>query len=219
MLRQKEIGKFVQIPVRLAYAITVHKSQGLSLGYVDLKLGSGCFTHGQLYTALSRCRTLEGLRIDRTIMKEDLILDAKVVSFYKSLDEPMSASKAVPINVPLEYLEAVQAYLAHLKAQKGIAREPPSILAAPLPLGIQEKVPLQTQNQEERVKNHRYWSIVESVRVGKRTFKRQALYLGELNDSQAEGWRRSLEALDDSGAPKYISLFPRKTCRRFLRRI
>lgn len=154
MLRQKEIGKFVQIPVRLAYAITVHKSQGLSLDYVDLKLGSGCFTHGQLYTALSRCRTLEGLRIDRTIMKEDLILDAEVVSFYKSLDEPMSASKAVPINVPPEYLEAVQAYLAHLKAQKGTTREPPSILAAPLPLGIQEQVPLRTQNQEERVKNH-----------------------------------------------------------------
>lgn len=88
ILRQEEVGKFVQLPIRLAYAITIHKSQGLSLDYVDLKLGSGCFTHGQLYTALSRCRSLDGLRLDRTLMKEDLILDAEVVSFYKTLNAP-----------------------------------------------------------------------------------------------------------------------------------
>ncbi len=127
-LRQKEVGKFVQLPIRLAYAITIHKSQGLSLDYVDLKLGSGCFTHGQLYTALSRCRTLEGLRLDRTVMKEDLILDPAVVSFYKSLNTPKSKSNSVPINVPPEYEAAIRAYLAQLQGKGTPSREPPSIL-------------------------------------------------------------------------------------------
>ena len=129
VLRQKEIGKFVQIPVRLAYAITIHKSQGLTFDAVDLKLGSGCFTHGQLYTALSRCRSLAGLRLDRTVMKEDLILDASVVSFYKSLDGGAAPKRNVTLKVPPEYEAAMRAYLARLQA--GDAAAPPSHAEAP----------------------------------------------------------------------------------------
>ena len=132
MLRQKEVGKFVQLPVRLAYAITIHKSQGLSLDYVDLRLGSGCFTHGQLYTALSRCRTLEGLRLDRTVMKDDLILDEAVVSFYKTLDKPKPKTNTVSINVPPQYEAAIKAYLAQLQSKGTGGRVPPSILETDL---------------------------------------------------------------------------------------
>jgi len=57
-------------------------------------------------------------------------------------------------------------------------------------------------------KRHRYWSVVESVRVGKRTFKRQALYLGELNDSQKAGWNRAIEAFDERGSVRQLKLFP-----------
>ena len=84
MLRQDVIGTFLQMPLRLAYAITIHKSQGLTMDNVDLKLGSGCFSHGQLYTALSRCKTLSGLLLQRPVMNEDLILDDEVINFYKS---------------------------------------------------------------------------------------------------------------------------------------
>lgn len=115
VLRQKEIGKFMQIPMRLAYAITIHKSQGLTFDAVDLKLGSGCFTHGQLYTALSRCRSLAGLRIDRRVMKEDLILDESVVAFYKRLGERREEARKVTLQVPPEFEQAMREYLAQLQ--------------------------------------------------------------------------------------------------------
>ena len=57
-------------------------------------------------------------------------------------------------------------------------------------------------------KAHYYWSLVESVRVGRRVFQRQALYLGELNDSQRAEWQRTVEAFDENGKPHQIKLFP-----------
>jgi transposase len=58
-------------------------------------------------------------------------------------------------------------------------------------------------------KQHRYWSIVESVRCSReRVVQRHVLYLGELNDSQREGWTRCLEAVDDKGCSQQLALFP-----------
>jgi len=57
-------------------------------------------------------------------------------------------------------------------------------------------------------KEHLYWSMVESVRVGRRVFQRRALYLGELNDSQKDEWQRAIEALDEKGDVHQLKLFP-----------
>ena len=57
-------------------------------------------------------------------------------------------------------------------------------------------------------KVHYYWSMVENVRVGRRVFQRQALYLGELNDSQREEWQRAIEAFDEKGNVRQLKLFP-----------
>ena len=57
-------------------------------------------------------------------------------------------------------------------------------------------------------KAHYYWSLVESVRVGRRVFQRQALYLGELNDSQRMEWQKAVEVLDENGKSRQIKLFP-----------
>ena len=115
VMRQEVIGAFMQIPLRLAYAITIHKSQGLSLDCVSLHLGRGCFDHGQLYTALSRCRTLAGLGIDRRLMPEDLIVDDAVVKFYSALEdchgEDMGGDRW--------YDEAMQYYLRRLETGSG----------------------------------------------------------------------------------------------------
>lgn len=117
VMRQSVVGTFEQIPLRLAYAITIHKSQGLSLDCVSLRLGRGCFDHGQLYTALSRCRTLDGLKIDRRLVPEDLIIDEAVVRFHAE----MEAQRDELQGGYCWYEEAMRYYLRRLKTGDGTA--------------------------------------------------------------------------------------------------
>ena len=117
IIDRRHVGSFTQIPLKLAYAITVHKAQGLSLDCVDLRLSKGCFTHGQLYTALSRCKSLKNLRIDRRIMQEDLMLDREVLDFYKSLDDP---NPEVELRIPSEFEDEVRKLIEQLKAKKKV---------------------------------------------------------------------------------------------------
>ena len=67
---------------------------------------------------------------------------------------------------------------------------------------------LRVNKRKKDGKEHRYWSLMESVRVGRRVFQRRALYLGELNDSQLGEWRRTVEAFDEKGRVKQLLLFP-----------
>lgn len=115
VIRQKEVGNFIQLPMKLAYAITIHKSQGLSLERVHIKLGNGCFAHGQLYTALSRCRSIQNLRIDRPLYLEDVILDESILHFYESLESGEKPLQEVSMNIPKEHEAAVRALLEQLR--------------------------------------------------------------------------------------------------------
>jgi ATP-dependent DNA helicase PIF1 len=78
------IGTFTQYPIKLAWAITIHKSQGLTFDNVIIDLGTGAFVNGQVYTALSRCRTLEGITLKRKLNKEDIIADKRIIEFHKA---------------------------------------------------------------------------------------------------------------------------------------
>jgi len=80
-VEEQVIGKFVQYPLRLAWAITIHKSQGQTFDQVVIDLDSGAFTTGQVYVALSRCRSLPGIYLTRPITKDDIKVDANVVHF------------------------------------------------------------------------------------------------------------------------------------------
>ncbi|MCG8440866.1 MAG: DEAD/DEAH box helicase [Caulobacterales bacterium] len=75
------VGSYKQIPLALAWAITIHKSQGLTLEDVRIDLGRGAFASGQAYVALSRCRTLEGLSLARPLTPRDLLLDPALERF------------------------------------------------------------------------------------------------------------------------------------------
>ena len=83
-IEEEVVSSFTQYPLRLAWAITVHKSQGQTYGSVAVDMGDGAFAHGQTYVALSRCTTLETLYLKRGIMLEDLIVDPIVVEFMRS---------------------------------------------------------------------------------------------------------------------------------------
>jgi hypothetical protein len=77
----KPVGRFTQFPLKLAWAMTIHKSQGKTFDRVIIDLGSGAFAHGQSYVALSRCRTLEGITLRRPLQGKDLMLDPDVREF------------------------------------------------------------------------------------------------------------------------------------------
>lgn len=78
------IGTYTQFPIKLAWAITIHKSQGLTFDKAVIDLGRGAFLNGQLYTALSRCRSLEGIVLKRPITPRDIIADERVIEFHQT---------------------------------------------------------------------------------------------------------------------------------------
>jgi len=77
-------GSFTQYPVRLAWAVTIHKSQGQTYDRVRIDLGQGAFEHGQVYVALSRCRSFQGIYLARPLTPRDILVDERIVEFYES---------------------------------------------------------------------------------------------------------------------------------------
>ncbi len=73
-------GSFTQMPIKLGWALTIHKSQGMSIKNVTVDLGWGAFAHGQVYVALSRATSIEGLTLVKPIKNKDLIVDRAVVA-------------------------------------------------------------------------------------------------------------------------------------------
>ncbi|MCI0469242.1 MAG: AAA family ATPase, partial [Nitrospirae bacterium] len=108
------IGTFTQYPIKLAWAVTIHKGQGMTFERVIIDIGRGTFSHGQLYVALSRCTSLEGIVLKRPIAKKHIFMDWRVVDFvtkyqYKQAQKSLPADekfsiieKAIENNMPLE---------------------------------------------------------------------------------------------------------------------
>jgi len=82
-IETEKVGSFHQYPLKLAWAITIHKSQGKTFDHVIIDLGRGAFEHGQTYVAFSRCRTLEGIVLKQKLRHQDILTDERVVDFYE----------------------------------------------------------------------------------------------------------------------------------------
>ncbi|QXE87363.1 AAA family ATPase [Geomonas nitrogeniifigens] len=98
-----EIGCYKQFPLVLAWAMTIHKSQGKTIEKVHLDLGSGSFETGQTYVALSRCRAINGLSMTRYLKSTDIHVDKESKAFY---DELRAIIKKLPPNDLLNRLDA-----------------------------------------------------------------------------------------------------------------
>lgn len=105
------LGTFVQFPLKLAWAITIHKSQGLTFNRVNIDLTGGAFVGGQTYVALSRCRSLEGIHLKQEIRPSDIFVNPFVVSFAKTFNDQQSMQKALKgAEADIRYKEAVEAF-------------------------------------------------------------------------------------------------------------
>ena len=84
-IEQEVLGCFQQFPLALGWAITIHKSQGLTLEHLTLNLGGGTFASGQLYVALSRARSIDGITLTKPIAMHDVKVDPTILEFYRQL--------------------------------------------------------------------------------------------------------------------------------------
>lgn len=85
-ITHKSTGSFVQFPIKLAYALTIHKAQGHTFDKINVDMGTGSFASGQTYVALSRCRTLEGISLTKKLTLSDVIFDHKIRDYLNSFD-------------------------------------------------------------------------------------------------------------------------------------
>ena len=86
-LEMETTGTFRQYPLKLAWAITIHKSQGKTFDKVVVDIGKGAFAHGQVYVALSRCRSLEGLLLQRPILSRHIWSNHRIDAFHKRMKD------------------------------------------------------------------------------------------------------------------------------------
>lgn len=111
-VEQDVVGTFIQFPVKLAWAITVHKSQGLTFSKTIIDFsGGGAFAAGQTYVALSRCTSMEGIRLNYKINRRDIFVNKEIVQFSRTFNDEMALHQAMKeTRADLKYLEALNSF-------------------------------------------------------------------------------------------------------------
>ncbi|MDA8981971.1 hypothetical protein N9H47_01170 [Gammaproteobacteria bacterium] len=82
-MEEEIVSSFKQFPLKLGWAVTIHKAQGLTLESCSIDLGQGAFATGQTYVALSRCKTLGSVNLYQELRKTDAMVDSAIVDFHK----------------------------------------------------------------------------------------------------------------------------------------
>lgn len=110
-IEEEELGVFIQFPVKLAWAITIHKSQGLTFKNVTIDFTGGVFAGGQAYVALSRCTSLEGIRLKCPVQRRDIFVRPEIIRFSKEFNDKSSIEQALKLaQADIRYKEAVMAF-------------------------------------------------------------------------------------------------------------
>ena len=110
-IEEEELGVFIQYPIRLAWAITIHKSQGLTFSRVVVDFTGGVFAGGQAYVALSRCTSLDGIRLTKQITRGDIFVRPEIVNFAQRLNNRPAIEKALKqAQADVQYVEAVKQF-------------------------------------------------------------------------------------------------------------
>lgn len=110
-VEEEILGSFQQFPLRLAWAITIHKSQGLTFNQVKIDLSGGVFAGGQTYVALSRCRSLKGIALQEPVKREDIYVNQEIVRFSKNYNDPSALNTAIQQSkADKQYHDATKAF-------------------------------------------------------------------------------------------------------------
>lgn len=110
-IEEEELGTFIQYPIRLAWAITVHKSQGLTFSRAIIDFSGGVFAGGQTYVALSRCTSLEGIQLKREITRADIFVRPEIVSFSHQFNNEQAIERAMKqAQADIQYAASVESF-------------------------------------------------------------------------------------------------------------
>ena len=110
-IEEQLLGTYEQFPIRLAWAITVHKSQGLTFNKVSIDFTGGAFAGGQTYVALSRCTSLQGISLVAPIRQQDIFVRAEVVQFARQYNNQTLINQALQAGkADREYRDAIKAF-------------------------------------------------------------------------------------------------------------
>jgi ATP-dependent DNA helicase PIF1 len=113
-LQSETVGKFTQYPLMLAWAVTIHKGQGKTFDKVIIDIGSGTFAHGQMYVALSRCTTLEGIVLKKPALKKHIWTNYQVMEFLTQY-QYQKAEVTNPVDDKIELIRKAIENRASLK--------------------------------------------------------------------------------------------------------